>query len=587
MKGQIMKTDIDNNVTEFPRGTSAGNRNKLLVTAAWQKFPKPYRKGDIWLGRGMDGMPIGVSDDRHIFTAASNRAGKGSGLIIPNLCLWEGSTVVIDPKGENCSITARNRAKMKGHKVVAIDPYNEAKLPDDLLGYINPLDFIDITDDDAIDIAGMIADSLILKANAKDAHWDESAAQLISGIILHVCENEPAESRNLGRVRQLLVKGDPEFRDVMELESDDDGSGINNFEALWAHMASCEAVNPHTQDAIVGAGQMMLTRSPNETSGILSTASRNTRFLSTPRIAKALSKSNFDIDALKTSKAGLSIYLCLPARMFPTHARFLRLIISLLLFRMGAIGLKKPKSGQPVLFILDEFASLGHMDLLEKAAGLMAGYGVKLWTIVQDLTQLKYHYRQSWETFLANSGTSLFFANSDMTTLDWVSRRMGDVEIIRETTGRSAANSKGTSTTNGTSQSEGQSHSNTETQGQSDMAPLNRANVLQSGQTLMDIFAKRFKSSLANSFSRGHTKGGSTQSSQSTSEASNASESESTTTTEQILKTRLMSPDEFARHFDRETGLSVAFVGGNGPYVIKRTPYYSDPMFKGLYTEIR
>jgi len=216
-----MKSKINDNIFEFPRGGAGGNRNKLLVTAAWQTLPKRYSKGDIWLGRDADGTPIGVNDDRHIGTGASNRGGKGTGLIIPNLCLWPGSTVVIDPKGENAAITARNRVKMKGHKVVAIDPYNEAKLPDTLLGAINPLDFIDITDDDAIDIAGMIADSLIVKANAKDAHWDESARDLLTGLILHVCDTEPKESRNLGRVHQLLMKGDPDFAQVLRIAEEE------------------------------------------------------------------------------------------------------------------------------------------------------------------------------------------------------------------------------------------------------------------------------------------------------------------------------------------------------------------------------
>jgi len=225
MKGQKMKFKNKPNPFKFPRGISGDNKGKILATASWQTFPEPYKTGDIWLGRDASGTPIGVNDDRHLFTSASNRAGKGSGLIIPNLCLWEGSTVVIDPKGENAAITARNRATRKWHKVVALDPYNEAGLPQELIGTYNPLDLINITDDDAIDLAGMIADSLIIKTNAKDAHWDESARDIIAGLILHVCDTEPAETRNLGRVRQLLIKGDPEFREIMEIASENEESG--------------------------------------------------------------------------------------------------------------------------------------------------------------------------------------------------------------------------------------------------------------------------------------------------------------------------------------------------------------------------
>lgn len=175
--------------TSFPRGSGTSTKNSLLATASWQTGLPCFEPGMIYLGRDMDGNPVGVADDRHVFTAAGNCGGKGTGLIIPNLCLWPGSTVVIDPKGENAAITAHHRERIReGHKVVALDPYNEADLPSELLGQFNPLDMIDIESDDAIDIAGMIADALIIKANTKDMHWDDSARDLITGLILHVCD---------------------------------------------------------------------------------------------------------------------------------------------------------------------------------------------------------------------------------------------------------------------------------------------------------------------------------------------------------------------------------------------------------------
>ena len=80
---------------------------------------------------------------------------------------------------------------------------------------------IDIESDDAIDIAGMIADAMIVKANAKDMHWDESARDLITALILHVCDTEE-EARHLGRVRQLLTQGDSIFRDAMMIEDEEE-----------------------------------------------------------------------------------------------------------------------------------------------------------------------------------------------------------------------------------------------------------------------------------------------------------------------------------------------------------------------------
>ena len=199
----------------FPRDGSRKDKSALLASASWHNGIPQFCDGMIWLGRDAANQPVGVDDDRHVFTAAGNRSGKGISFIVPNLFLWPGSSVVIDPKGENAAITAQHRASRDGHQVVAIDPFDEAGLPAEFVGTFNPLDMIDIESDDAIDVAGMIADSLIVKANAKDMHWDETARDLITALILHVCDTDEPDRRHLGTVRQLLIKGDPMFRDAI------------------------------------------------------------------------------------------------------------------------------------------------------------------------------------------------------------------------------------------------------------------------------------------------------------------------------------------------------------------------------------
>ena len=93
------------------------------------------------------------------------------------------------------------------------------------------------------------------------------------------------------------------------------------------------------------------------------------------------------------------------------------------------------KPSPPLLLMLEEFAVLGHMRSIEAAAGQIASFGVKLFTVLQDLSQLKRHYAQSWETFMGNSGATIFFGNADMTTLDYVSKKLGIIgfEIDRST----------------------------------------------------------------------------------------------------------------------------------------------------------
>jgi type IV secretion system protein VirD4 len=74
---------------------------------------------------------------------------------------------------------------------------------------------------------------------------------------------------------------------------------------------------------------------------------------------------------------------------------------------------------------MEEFASLGHMPIMEQAAAYFPGYGVKLWVVLQDLAQLKRHYRTSWETMVGNAGLLQFFATTDPVTNDYISARLG------------------------------------------------------------------------------------------------------------------------------------------------------------------
>ena len=108
-------------------------------------------------------------------------------------------------------------------------------------------------------------------------------------------------------------------------------------------------------------------------------------------------------DAAQERGRRRSISVC-PASRMGTHGRWLRLIVSLAVSALENAPCPPARAADPVLFILEEFAALGHMRALEQAVAYMAGFGVKLWAVLQDLTQLKRHYKEGWETFLGNAG---------------------------------------------------------------------------------------------------------------------------------------------------------------------------------------
>ena len=501
----------------FPRGKPDGDRAKPVATAQWISTQHAFdllgawQPGRILVGRDSAGRYVGHGDDRHVLTVAGSRAGKGVSLIVPNLLFWPGSCLAIDPKGELATITAARRsgtgsewAVSMGGDVYALDPFERVSgAAAGMRGAFNPLADLDAHSDDGLDLAGQIADALVMQQEGPGAHWTMSARSFLRGLVLFVAATEPPASRNLIRVRELVTQG----REA--------------FNLMLSQMSALGGVIGRTGDALSAKPE-------TEKWSVVSTCDVQTDFLEGEPMRRVLAGHSFSLDDLKERR--ITVYLCLPANRLATHGRWLRLMVGLALEaveRTGPLQEGKP----PVLFVLDEFAALGHMPSIEKAAGQIASFGVKLWPVVQDLTQLKRDYREAWETFMGNAGLLTFFGNTDLTTLDHVSKRLGETEVIRTVVNTS----------------EGWQRS--------------------SGASKPDLFATLAQQG-AGSVSKGETGSG------------------NRTAAESLMKAALMNPSEIALHFAREAGNILAFVPDKPPLVLHRCAYFGaadDGLFGGTF----
>jgi type IV secretory pathway TraG/TraD family ATPase VirD4/TPR repeat protein len=412
--------------------------------------------GQIWLGEAIDSEAgaLGYTDDRHVCVVSSTRGGKGTGLIIPNLCLWSGSCIVIDPKGENATVTARRRGQGSeyalglGQTVRILDPFGEVQLDPSLKARFNPLDVIDPASDYAIDDAGLVAGSLVVVENRNDPFWEEAARDLIKCLILHVLSDDDfVERRNLVSVWRLLNQGD--WVSIEALRDSGEKDIPSGFDLLWQGMKRNNAFG----GLVAGAGDQFASMAEKTRSSVLGSARASLEFMSGPPMQRLLETSDFDLAALKTDPRGLTIYLTLPQRYMNTHFRWLRLMISLAVGEMERIK-TVPATGYPTLFILDEFAGLKRMETIEHAAAQAAGFGAKFFFVVQNLTQLKEAYKDSWETFLGNSGLKLFFNIEDDFTRSYVTRQVGEQEVRRSSRSGSTSQSESQSLSQSLSQSQ-------------------------------------------------------------------------------------------------------------------------------------
>ena len=391
-----------------PRGSGIAGAKERPPAQTWGH---PWQLGESWSYRaGMtllgqwQGRTLGHGDDRHICTIAGTRAGKTSTLLIPNLRRYPASCVVLDPKGELVKATAAHRAKM-GQHVIVLDPFGETGVPS---ATHNP--FAELAQGKgghvSADVA-QIADALIV-GNQRDPHWTDSAKNLLRGIVLHLLATQP-QKVTLREVRKLLSATPPELERLFK--------AMTNSSAFDGAVANIGA-------AFLGK----LDSGGRELQGILSTAQEQTAPLDD--VVHVTERSSFKLTDLRAGN--MTIYLVLPAMRMGTHYRWLRLVVQQAFAAMERAPV--PRGQLPVWFVLEEFPTLGHMRSIETAAGLMAGFGVKLWTVLQDLTQLQTHYARSWETFLGNAGIVQAFGNSDMTTTEHLSKMLGNAQVIERQT---------------------------------------------------------------------------------------------------------------------------------------------------------
>ena len=367
------------------------------------KFTPPKKRGAMPAPDAGGFRAVTYGGDGHMLTIAPTRSGKGTSQIIPEIMEHEGALLTVDPKGENAIITAQVREQKHGQQVCLLDPW---KIAADALGRpaarFNPLDMLSPDSRDLADDAMMIADALVTP-DGGDAHWSNEARALDMGLIVHLVTSPSEEGRRtLGRLREILSLPPAEFKDLIR------------------DMA--ESGHPLAK----AAANRTMQKSERELSSVISTAQQNTHFLESEAVKESLSASDFDFSALKSDDKPISVYVVLPADRLNTHGRWLRLIVSMAITAMVRGG-RKPR--RPALFLLDEFAALGKLAVVEQAFGLMAGFGMQIHAILQDLSQLQDLYDRRWQTFMGNAAVLQFFGTRDLMTAEYASKLAGQMTI--------------------------------------------------------------------------------------------------------------------------------------------------------------
>lgn len=368
----------------------------------------------------------------HILCFAPTRSGKGVGLILPTLLAWEGSTVVLDIKGENYSLTS-GFLKTQGHVILRFDPSDASQNS----SRFNPLEEIRLGGDRGIADIQQVA-TMVLDPEGKGLsdYWEKAAFGFFGGAMLHCMIKimyEQKRCANLYDVSLMLEDPDREggpkalFKEMI----------MSPHEEWLAE--TFPDMSPEQRQAMhifcASAASGMLAKADKEMAGVVSTATSNLALYRDPVVAANIAASDFHIADLMNQETPCNLYLVISPSDISRLRPLLRLFTSQLLGRLtekmefGGGGTKVSYKHR-LLLMLDEFTSLGKLPIVEHAIAYMAGYGVKGYFIVQDTKQLNAVYGQD-NALMANCHVRIAYAPNLPETADFLSKLTGTTTVVQ------------------------------------------------------------------------------------------------------------------------------------------------------------
>ena len=362
--------------------------NTAEIRKAGLLDPKGGLDKTILVGK-KNGRYLTYGGYQFVILAAPTRSGKGVGIVVPNCLNYSDSLVVLDIKGENFDITSGFRAK-HGQKVYLFAPFDEAGVTH----RYNPLEYI--SDDPAQRLGDIdaIGTALYSGGNQNDKFWSENAKDLFRGLCLFVLERKDLPKTFGEILRQASGKGKPLKEYIFEelKKAQDTGHPFSN--------------------ACIDCLNRVLSNSENTLAGIVATFGTPLLIFQNPRVDLATSANDFDLREVRRER--MSIYFKMPPNKLKEGSVLVNLFFDQLLNLNTRVLPSQDKTlKQQCLVLLDEMTSIGKVAMIAQAVSYMAGYNMRLLTIIQNKSQLEDVFGKAGAlTLLSNHALMVMYAPS-------------------------------------------------------------------------------------------------------------------------------------------------------------------------------
>lgn len=361
----------------------------------------------------------------NILVVGGSGAGKSRGFALPNIMQCCCSMVITDPKAELLRKTGGLLEK-KGYEVRVFDLIN----PDISFCY-NPFEYVHDDKDVLRLISNLIQNTTPKGSQSSDPFWEKSETALLQALMLYLLHEAPPEEQNFAMIMEMLGSAQ-----VKEEDEDYESPLDILFDRL-------EMRDP---DSIAVKQYHIYKQAAGKTAkSILISVGVRLAAFNLPQIAKLTNTDELDLSSMGERKVAL--FCCIPDA--DTSLNYLVGMIYSQLFQTLYYMADRVHGGAlpvPVNCIMDEFPNVSLPNEFEKILATCRSRSIYCSIIIQNMSQLKALFKDSWESLVGNCDEFLYMGGNEKETHKYVSELLGKETIDTNTYGQTKGKSGSYST---------------------------------------------------------------------------------------------------------------------------------------------
>lgn len=423
---------VNKYIDEYNKNHNTGVRELKELSALAYEYGSKNGIGGIVFGskRNKQGklMIYQTEQQEHVLINAGTGYGKTQGYILNTIMNLDGksSAIIVDPKGEICSLTYNYLAKLYGAENVGILNF---RAPQNTQFRYNPFQSLAEKYYDTrkmpkaekeAEREKIIANLQILISNMfpirtahSDPTWDIGARELILAFVIGLIEDTCEDSFNAYRkseLRRVILPNEVTIGAVIKIFSRFSWQAESG---TWGDLGFFYS-RPDKSIAKQHAKTVLGTSAPGTRTSYLSLVNSYLEPYYNPKIIDITSQNTVDI----LSMAHKTKVLFLVYDMTDEHSK--KLVNDLIVNGLTLLTEEYCKTSQPlkvpVIFLCDEFNSLSPHDIYPNILSVGRGMNIFLHLVVQSIAQLRSSYKEKSDVIIENCGVKLFLGSNDYST---------------------------------------------------------------------------------------------------------------------------------------------------------------------------